>query len=96
MTINRLDFHDRWLTDPTLDVTTTPAVMIGYHKQTDTTIIPQSLPSLHRRSSPQPETRTLPPKVIHHQAITKFQDVLRHVHTEEELQKLTADIDRLM
>jgi hypothetical protein len=72
--------------------------MIGLHKsiQVDTTIIPQPLPSLHRPTSPPPETRTLPPKVIHHQAVTKFQDVLRHVHTEEELQQLTADIDRLM
>jgi hypothetical protein len=82
-----------------LDVTTTPAVRIGHVRPTDpdiTTIIPLPLPSLHRPSSPQPETRTLPPKVIHHQAITKFQDVLHHVHTEEELQKLTVDIDRLM
>jgi hypothetical protein len=71
--------------------------MISHNTPTDTTtIVPRLLPSLHRLSSPQPDMRTLPPKVIHHQAITKFQDVLRHVHTEEELQRLTLDIDRLM
>ena len=88
----------RWLTDPSFNVTTTPAVMIGHNTPTDmtATVIPRPLPSLHRLSSPQPNTCTLPPKVIHHQAITKFQDVLRHVHTEEELQKLTVDINRLM
>jgi hypothetical protein len=88
----------RWLSDPTLDLTTTQAVTIGHKSPTNltTTVIPHPLPSLHRPTSPQPITRALPPKVIHHQAITKFQDVLHYVHTEEELQNLTADIDVLM
>jgi hypothetical protein len=57
---------------------------------------PGWLPPLQRYSTPPPSTQTLPAKVIHHQAVTKFQDVLRHVHTEAELQNLTEDIDALM
>jgi len=76
----------------------TEAVTIGHKRPTDVTtiVIPCLLPSLHRDTSPQPTTRALPPKVIYHQAMMKFQDILRHVHTEEELQNLTADIDALM
>ena len=88
----------RWLTDPAFDITTTQAVTIGRNRPADeaAVIAPQPLPLLHRQSSPAPNTRTLPPKVIHHQAMTKFKDVLRYVHTEEELQDLSADIEALV
>ncbi|KAJ7886442.1 hypothetical protein B0H14DRAFT_2563374 [Mycena olivaceomarginata] len=46
------------------------------------------LRSFNARASPPPITQTLPPKVIHHQAMTKFKDVLRHVPTEADLSTL--------
>jgi hypothetical protein len=89
----------RWLSDPSLDIKRTQAVTIGHGRQEPelaTGFIPSWLSPLQRMPSPPPTTQMLPAKVIHHQAITKFQDVLRHVHTEAELQSLTHDIDMLM
>ena len=70
---------------------------IGRKRPADEAIVPapQPLPLFHR-ASPAPNTRTLPPKVIHHQAMTKFKDILRYVHTEEELNDLSADIEALV
>jgi hypothetical protein len=90
---------DRWLANPDLDIATTQAVTIGTkgkNQLTTTHTIPARLTPFHRCPSPPPATRTLPPKVIHHQAVTRFQDVLRHVHTEAELKSLNDDIDALM
>ena len=72
--------------------------MIGHRQPApdENAIVPKPFPPLHRVPSPQPITRTLLPKLIHHQAMTKFQDVLRHVHTEEELQRLNTDIEAMM
>ena len=87
----------RWLTDPAFDITTTQAVTIRHNRPADDAVIaPQPLPLLHRQSSPAPNTHTLPPEVIHHQAMTKLKDVLRYVHTEEELQDLSADLEALV
>jgi hypothetical protein len=74
-------------------------VKIGHNKDKDNLVIPlvpNRLPPLLRQASPLPATRTLPAKVIHHQAMTKFHDVLRHVHTEAELLDLNADLEELM
>jgi hypothetical protein len=94
----RFTHADRWLADPTFDITTTQAVSIGRKTPAVEAIVVavQPLPSLHRPTSPAPNTRTLPPKVIHHQAMTKFKDVLRYVQTEEELNELSADIEALV
>jgi hypothetical protein len=89
---------ERWLTNPELDISQTATVKIGHNKDGDAEIplVPNRLPPLLRQVSPLPTTRTLHPKVIHHQAITKFHDVLRHVHTEEELKDLNTDLEELM
>ena len=89
---------NRWLADPTFDITKTQAVSIGRKASADEAVVvsPQPLPSLHRPTSPAPNTHTLPPKLIHHQAMTKFKDVLRYIRTEEELQDLSADIEALV
>jgi hypothetical protein len=94
-----LNRFDRWLSNPNLDITATRAVGIGYTTTADDSteaLTPIHLPSFHRCPSPLPETRTLPPKLIHHQAITKFQDILQHVHTAANLQSLNEDIDAIM
>jgi hypothetical protein len=88
----------RWLANPELDISQTATVKIGHKKDNDTEIpvVPIRLPPLLRQASPPPATRTLPPKVIHHQAMTKFHDVLRHVHTEADLQDLNTELEGLM
>ena len=68
--------------DPTFDITTTQAVTIGCNRLADDAAV----------IAPQP----LPPKVIHHQAMTKLKDALHYVHMEEELQNLSADIEVLV
>lgn len=60
-----------------------------------TTIAPTSMPRFHRQPSPPPTTRTLPPQVIHHQAIARFKNLLKHVHTEADLEDLNAELDEL-
>ena len=89
----------RWLSDPGFDIARTRPVTIRQGKsdvpEADAAV-PKRLPELHSSLTPPPITQTLPPKIIHHQAVTKFQDVLRHVHTEVELKTLTEDIDALM
>jgi hypothetical protein len=89
----------RWLANQNFDITTTKAVTIGHGGHDDLAmvpLIPEYLPPFHRHSSPLPATRTLPPKVIHHQAISKFQGVLQHVNTEADLQSLNADLEAMM
>lgn len=91
----------RWLANPELDISQMATVKIGHNvnKDNDNSVIPlvpNHLPPLLRQASPPPVTRTLPAKVIHHQAMTKFHDVLRHVHTEADLQDLNADLQDLM
>ena len=94
----RFTHANRWLADPSFDITKTQAVSIGRKTSADEAVVvsPQPLPSLHRPASPAPNTRTLPPKLIHHQAMTKFKDVLCYIRTEEELQDLSADIEALV
>jgi len=53
-------------------------------------------PTVVGHGTPDPETRTLNPKVIHHQAMTKLKTVLRHVHTQEELQFVESGMDAMM
>jgi hypothetical protein len=46
--------------------------------------------------TPPPATRTLDPKIIHHQAISKLKVALNHVHTAEDLQTLTSGLNAIM
>jgi hypothetical protein len=81
-----------------LDISQTATVKIGHNNGNDSEIplVPIRLPPMLRQASPPPATRTLPAKVIHHQAMTKFQDVLRHVHTEADLNDLNTELEDLM
>jgi dihydroorotase len=45
---------------------------------------------------PLPPTRTLPPKVIHHQAMSKLKVVLSHVHTADDLDFVETGLDAMM
>jgi hypothetical protein len=53
-------------------------------------------PTFEGHGTPPPETRTLHPKLIHHQAMSKLKVALKHVHTEEELHFLESGIDAIM
>jgi len=88
----------RWLSELNFDITSTDAVTAGREVRDLVTVppVPGRLPPFHNLASPPPSTRTLPPKVIHHQAVTKFKDVLRHVHTAADLESLNVDIEALM
>ena len=78
-----------------MDISSIPAVTAGRHALPEE-FVPSRLPPLHREFTPPPETRTLNPKVIHHHAMSKLKEALRHVHTEADLNALTADIDKIM
>ena len=43
-----------------------------------------------------PSTRTLDPKVIHHQAMSKLKIVLSHVHTADDLDFVETGLDSIM
>lgn len=90
----------RWLIDQYLDLMTITSVVIGKHITSLPPAVLVPLTSLHGFRScsrtPPPTTRTLPPKVIHHQAIAKLKTALIHVHTEEDLQKLESGIEDIM
>jgi hypothetical protein len=53
-------------------------------------------PNYVRLGTAPPGTRTLPPKLIHHQAIAKLKVALTHVHTEDDLRELESGIDDMM
>jgi hypothetical protein len=90
-----MDHSIRWLTNPDFDITTTFAVTI-YHSspeiKLDTTTIPTQFPPLPKYPTPPPSTQTFPPKIIY-QAITKFQDILCHIHLAANLQSLSVDLE---
>ena len=48
------------------------------------------------RETPPPSTRTLDPKVIHHQAMSKLKVVLSHVHTADDLDFVETGLDAIM
>jgi hypothetical protein len=54
------------------------------------------VPGLVTGGTPPPATRTLDPKIIHHQAISKLKVALNHVHTAADLQILTSGLNAIM
>ena len=54
------------------------------------------LPGFFIAGTPPPVTRTLDPKIIHHQAMSKLKVVLNHVHTAEDLKHLTSGLNAIM
>ena len=47
-------------------------------------------------TTPPQGTRTLNPKIIHHQAMMKLKLALNHIHTAEDLQNLSMGLDGIM
>jgi hypothetical protein len=88
----------RWLSELNFDIMSTDVVTAGHEVRDLVTVPPVlgQLPPCHNLASPLLSTRTLPPKVIHHQAVTKFKDVLLHIHTATDLESLNVDIEALM
>lgn len=89
----------RWLLDPHLDLSQIAGITQGKLAPPQLTLskpLESIFPVLRGHGTPPPITRTLNPKVIHHQAMSKLKIALNHVHTEEELQFLESGIDAIM
>jgi hypothetical protein len=54
------------------------------------------LPGFFIAGTPPPVTRTLDPKIIHHQAMSKLKVALNHIHTAEDLKTLNSGLDAIM
>ena len=53
-------------------------------------------PGFFIAGTPPPVTRTLDPKIIHHQAMSKLKVALNHIHTAEDLQTLMSGLNAIM
>jgi hypothetical protein len=91
----------RWLLDPRTDLTAIPGINNG--KATPVSReLSKPMGSLHPpiagdgHETPPPCTRTLDPKVIHHQAMSKLKVVLSHVHTVADLDFVETGLDAIM
>ena len=82
-----------------MDLTAVPGIIHSRAVEAPATMLePLGLlvPVLETTGTPPPVTRTLDPKVIHHQALSTLKVALNHVHTAEDLQNLTSGLNAIM
>jgi hypothetical protein len=90
----------RWLLDPDMDLQKIAGVVHGQPAKVPPAMLQPRVSLVPHRvggaTSPPQGTRTLDPKIIHHQAMAKLKLVLNHVRTVDDLQNLSMGLDNII